>query len=147
MRYRFPTLGVLLFATVACAPSDDGDKTETGADTAGTEDTGPAVDTDGDGLTDHEEASLGTDPNLADTDGDGESDGDEVAQHTDPLDATDHSYAGGWPIDACRGSVQSTGHQVGQVAEDFSLMDQYGEQVRLHDFCDHAVLLVGAAFW
>lgn len=47
-----------------------------------------AVDTDGDGLTDAQEADLGTDPNNADTDGDGLTDGDEVNQYgTDPLKA------------------------------------------------------------
>lgn len=39
----------------------------------------PAVDSDGDGLSDQDEVGIyGTDPNLADTDGDGLSDGDEV---------------------------------------------------------------------
>ena len=37
-------------------------------------------DSDSDGLTDTEEASLGTDPNDADTDGDSLDDGDEVGQ-------------------------------------------------------------------
>ncbi|MCM8536406.1 MAG: malectin domain-containing carbohydrate-binding protein [Lentisphaeraceae bacterium] len=36
------------------------------------------VDTDGDGLTDEEELTLGTNPNLADSDGDGINDGDEL---------------------------------------------------------------------
>ena len=27
------------------------------------------------------------------------------------------------------------------------MMDQYGQMVRLHDFCDKTVLLVGSAFW
>lgn len=46
------------------------------------------VDTDGDGLTDAQEADLGTDPNNADTDGDGLTDGDEVNNYgTDPLQA------------------------------------------------------------
>lgn len=46
------------------------------------------VDTDGDGLTDAEEASLGTDANSADTDGDGLSDADEINEYnTDPLQA------------------------------------------------------------
>ena len=46
------------------------------------------TDTDGDGLTDEEEADLGTDPNKADTDGDGLKDGAEVDVHrTDPLKA------------------------------------------------------------
>ena len=44
-------------------------------------------DADGDGLTDAEEAALGTRPGHFDTDGDGIGDGDEVAQGTDPLRA------------------------------------------------------------
>ena len=44
------------------------------------------VDTDNDGLTDQQEAELGTDPNVADTDGDGLTDGEEVNEYnTDPL--------------------------------------------------------------
>ncbi|MEX0707143.1 MAG: FG-GAP-like repeat-containing protein [Woeseia sp.] len=48
-----------------------------------------ARDSDGDGLTDDEEAALGTDPSNPDTDGGGVSDGDEVAIGTDPLNASD----------------------------------------------------------
>ncbi len=47
------------------------------------------VDSDGDGLTDGQEAELGTDPFNPDTDGDGFNDGDEVANGTDPLDSCD----------------------------------------------------------
>lgn len=44
------------------------------------------VDTDNDGLTDDQEADIGTDPSVADTDGDGLTDGDEVNNYgTDPL--------------------------------------------------------------
>ena len=45
------------------------------------------VDSDKDGLTDHEEKNLGTDPNKADTDGDGFLDGQEVKNAYDPLKA------------------------------------------------------------
>jgi hypothetical protein len=44
-----------------------------------------APDADGDGLTDDQEAALGTDPNNPDTDGDGLTDGDEVGRGTNPL--------------------------------------------------------------
>ena len=44
-----------------------------------------AADTDGDGLSDAQEALLGTDPLNPDTDGDGFSDGAEVASGSDPL--------------------------------------------------------------
>jgi len=42
-------------------------------------------DSDGDGLSDETEATLGTDPNVADTDGDALLDGDEVSRGTNPL--------------------------------------------------------------
>ena len=45
---------------------------------------GDTTDSDGDGLTDAEEESLGTDPALTDTDGDGLSDYEEAVVGTDP---------------------------------------------------------------
>jgi len=47
---------------------------------------GTSLDSDGDGLTDAEEARLGTDPFNPDTDGDGYPDGLEVALGSNPLD-------------------------------------------------------------
>lgn len=47
---------------------------------------GPGGDIDGDGLSNDEEAELGTDPAHADTDGDGVNDGSEAAAGSDPLD-------------------------------------------------------------
>lgn len=49
----------------------------------------PDPDSDGDGLTDGQEAALGTDPNDPDTDGGSVNDGDEVSNGTDPLDPSD----------------------------------------------------------
>ena len=43
-----------------------------------------STDSDGDGLTDSEEQSQGTDPNDADSDDDGLNDGDEIANGTNP---------------------------------------------------------------
>lgn len=45
----------------------------------------PVEDSDGDGLSDDEEAALGTNPFNPDTDGDGIADGDETSGGTDPL--------------------------------------------------------------
>lgn len=56
--------------------------------------TGGDIDSDGDGLTDKEEAGIGTNPFDPDTDQDGLSDGEEVKKHrTDPLNP-DSDYDG-----------------------------------------------------
>ncbi len=107
----------------------------------------PAGDEDGDGLSNAEEKTLGTDPLLADSDGDGYNDGIEDERSSDPLDAAAWPYTGGWPIDDCRNDIVATGNFAGEVTDNFALIDRYGETVYLHDFCAHTVLLVGGAFW
>ena len=57
-----------------------------------------ATDSDGDGLSDGQEAALGTDINNVDSDGDGFSDGDEVSAGSDPLDPEDEPLAPGLPV-------------------------------------------------
>ena len=51
----------------------------------------PPPDADNDGLTDAEEAALGTNPNLADTDGDGHNDKAETLAGTSPTDPLDYT--------------------------------------------------------
>jgi hypothetical protein len=46
------------------------------------------IDSDGDGLSNIDEALAGTDPLRPDTDGDGSTDGSEIAAGTDPLDGS-----------------------------------------------------------
>lgn len=90
----------LLGCVLCCAACDDDAPTtvDTPEDPNGAvlekpqptpDDTAPSVanltDTDGDGLTDVEEATLGTNPNNADSDGDGILDGSEVTSGSDPL--------------------------------------------------------------
>jgi len=60
---------------------------EVTSDPQGLESDADRKDTDYDGLSDREEAIIGTDPTIADTDHDGYSDGDEVANNFDPLTA------------------------------------------------------------
>ncbi len=105
------------------------------------------ADSDNDGLSDAEEEEIGTDPENPDTDGDGFEDGEEVDGNTDPLDRKDRPYVGGWPIDSCRDNIESTGNGIGDVAEQFRLLDQFGDTLRLHDFCNRTVLLVSSAEW
>lgn len=105
------------------------------------------ADPDGDGLDSETEEGLGLDPQNADTDGDEFNDGDEIAANADPLDAEHHPYEGGWPIGACRTEITGTGTEEGDVAYDFGLLDQFGDTVRLYDFCDRTILLIFAGFW
>jgi hypothetical protein len=111
---------------------------------------GVDLDSDGDGITDREEAELGTDPRSTDSDGDGWLDADELDSYTDPTDAADKPYQGGWPIGACRYDFEDAAPAtpaVGQVAPNFVLNDQFGDAVRLHDFCEQTVLFVTGAEW
>lgn len=105
------------------------------------------TDSDGDGLTDAEEEQLGTDPDEADSDGDGTDDDRELDEGTDPTDGDDFPYEGGWAKGDCRNDVDGEGYSEGDVAKNFTMMDQYGEDVSLHDFCDRTIYLVFAAFW
>jgi len=57
------------------------------------DDLAAGLDSDGDGLSDAQEALLGTNPALVDTDGGGVNDGAEVNNGTDPLDSADDGGA------------------------------------------------------
>lgn len=104
-------------------------------------------DPDADGLSDGDELRLGSNPSVADSDDDGYADGAEAAVGADPADPADHPFQAGWQMDACRNSIESTGNADGQVAENFALMDQFGETVHLHDFCDQVVYVNFSAMW
>jgi len=83
---------------------------------------------------------------LGDEDGDGFTNGDEEALGADPLDAEDIPYAGGWVKSPCPDDFQATGDAEGQLTEDFTLVDQYGEDWSLHDFCGSVVLIEFSGF-
>ena len=127
------------------ATGDDDDAAGDDDDAAGDDDDA-AMDSDGDGLTNSEEASLGTDPNDADTDGDGYDDGDEVAEGSDPTDASDGIYAGGWPYYADKDSLGNgswtTGTYVGAQIPRWNAVDQWGQTVDLYDLAMGGVPIV-----
>lgn len=70
--------------------------------------------------------------------------GDESPPGDGPPDSP---YTGGWDIGACQDEIVPTGTDVGQVVPDFMLFDQFGDQVRLYDFCHKAVFIPAGAFW
>lgn len=105
------------------------------------------LDMDADGLMTSYEEEIGTNPENADSDGDGYDDGVELDKGFDPVDEEDHPYLGEYPIARCDPGATTTGHRIGQIAEDFALTDQFGETVKLSDFCGKVVLLEASAFW
>ncbi len=112
-----PTGGVQCTATPTAGDADGDGLTDAQEAQLGTDPHNP--DTDGDGLTDGAEVNTyGTDPKKADTDGDGLTDGAEVNQHhTDPKDAdTDN---GGVPD----GFEVSHGMNPLDPADDAALLD------------------------
>jgi hypothetical protein len=163
--HRLLTLGALIlpFALVPLAGCDDPDPSDTGsaeetgsgdgdgeaeAETEagdgdgdpgdGDGDPGP-VDSDEDGLTDEEEAELGTDPNLKDTDADNYWDSWEVIEMTDPLDASSRIYTGYWPYNPNKdeldqGSWDTASTVVGSPFPRHSFLDHHGDYVDLYDF-------------
>lgn len=123
------------------------------------DDDGGSGDSDGDGLSDSEEEDLGTDPDDEDSDGDGISDGDEVDAGTSPSNPYSMVYAeGGYNVGSCDelpDATEPTGGNngygetwaAGDVASNFTLVDQYGQDVHLYSFCGQNVMLVFSAEW
>ena len=104
-------------------------------------------DADGDGLADGWEEENSIDPESSDTDEDGWEDGEEVFGFADPDDELDHPYIGGWERGPVPGDLESTGQEVGDIADDFRLMDQFGEQVSLWSFYGRVILVENVAEW
>lgn len=77
------------------------------------------LDPDNDGLTNDDEAELGTDPNSADIDGEGYTDSEEVEAGTDPLNP--ESYPGSDdPVDPADPTGDGKGNAVKQPSDDDS---------------------------
>ncbi|MCO4771112.1 MAG: thioredoxin family protein [Deltaproteobacteria bacterium] len=104
------------------------------------------TDSDGDGLTDAQEAQLGTDPNDVDSDGDGYEDGWEVEEGTNPTNANSVIYEGGWPYNPNKGSMGnpgwSFGASVGTQFPRWIVQDQFGDTVDFYDLAGGGVPVV-----
>ena len=125
----------LCILLVGCSATDSDTNT---SDTDVVPDDPPVTDTDGDGLSDDEEAALGTDPELVDSDGDGYSDFEEHDAGTDPLDTASVIYTGGWPYNPNKDALNDPGWETpgttGDSVPNFTAYDQYGDLVQLYDF-------------
>ena len=149
--------GLLCLGLASCKnkSSDPGNGDDGGGDDGGTT---PDLDSDGDGLTDHDETSIyHTDPTNPDSDGDSYSDGDEVLEYeTNPLNEYNRPYIGDYKIGDCAkypdksmsspsGSrvVKGDGgapvkialYEPNDLLMNQQLVDQFGEKVDLYSFC------------
>lgn len=139
----------VLLCAVACGPPE--------RDDSGYEPWG-GIDQDGDGgETSPTAGDAGSDGNGdagGDASGDGPEDGGSSGDDGEPGDGSSGEpeppgspYSGGWDIGDCQDQIVPTGVGVGQVVPDFTLVDQFGDPVRLYDFCHEAVYIVAGAFW
>ena len=150
------SLGLFVSPMLACDGTDEGpgdaaDQAEEGGE-AGTEeggetgteeggDEGEELDSDEDGLSDAEEAELGTDPNKKDTDEDNYWDSWEVLEGTDPLDIDSRIYQGWWPYDPdkdslAQGTWPAASTEIGSQFPRDVYFDQHGDAVDIYDFAN-----------
>lgn len=124
----------------------DGEEAELGTDPAST-------DSDLDRLDDAAEVDLGSDPTVFDTDGDTYADGDEVAEGTDPLDPESRIYIGYWPYNPDKDAITDPGFDIsienGSGFPRFAWTDQFGDTVDIYDFANQGkpIILDLSGIW
>lgn len=124
----------------------DGEEAEFGSDPQ-------KPDTDDDGLGDLEEQAAGTDPTVADTDDDGYWDAWEIAEETDPLDPASVIYQCGWPYNPNKDDLKSSGTggnaTQGKALARFKGADQCGDDLDMFDFSGQGkpVIMDISALW
>ena len=128
--------------------SGDGDG-DPGDGDSGDGDGEPApLDSDEDGLSDAEEAELGTDPLDKDTDDDNYWDSWELIEGTDPLSLDSRIYTGFWPYNPqkdalTQGSWAAASTAVGSQFPRQTFLDQHGDSVDLYDFSNFTINSTG----
>ncbi|WP_146659320.1 TlpA family protein disulfide reductase [Enhygromyxa salina] len=153
------SLGVVLVGAGCVAEDDGANPFGDGVDTYityGTDSGDGDGDPSGDGDADTDPTGDG-DPSTTDN-GDGDSGpGDGDGEPTtgdgdgDPCNG-DSPYMGGWDIGCCQNQVAPGGWQPGQigpgtVVPDWTFNDQFGDAVRLYDFCHEAIYFEYVALW
>ncbi|KIG19617.1 hypothetical protein DB30_00126 [Enhygromyxa salina] len=93
------------------------------------------------------------DADTGDGDGDpGDGDGD-TGETSEPVGCNVPSpYMGGWDIGCCQDDIVPNGWSpggiyAGTIMPDWTLQDQFGENVRLYDFCHEAIYFEYVALW
>jgi thiol-disulfide isomerase/thioredoxin len=100
---------------------------------------------------------------LADDDADGFTNAEEAEAGTNPDYAYSHPYTGGYNVGFCDTPPEPTGptgtgrnessgvtwdaYDVGDVVENWTMTDQYGELVDLYSFCGKHVVVALSAGW
>ena len=65
---------------------------------------------------------------------------------------TPSPYAGGWEIGCCQDEIVQNGWSpgainAGTILPDWTMNDQFGDQVRVYDFCHNAIYFEYSAVW
>lgn len=113
------------------------------------------VDTDDDGLSDGEEVASGSSPlnneDDEDDDNDGWLDTEEAEAGTDPLDRFDWPFGTDrWPDFSALAEadgVEGSSWRIGEVIPDFTMIDQFGNNVSLYQFYGYTIVLDFSASW
>ena len=148
-----PLLLSSFFLLTACFDSDkdgltDAEEAEMGTDPE-------KSDSDGDGLDDLFEHENGLNPTSIDSDGDGCADGKEQDAGSDATDASDTSYKGNWPCNPDIEEMTDPGWSgtadVGSIVPRYVATDQNDEMVDLYDFAGENFILLDLSgdwcFW
>jgi len=147
MRAHWMMVAVLPLALAGCDSDGDGlsnsEEAELGTDP-------DSVDTDGDGVGDFWEVENGWNPLFNDTDQDGFEDGREFTDGTDGADPLSYPRGedGEWPdLSAYADTSAETGFAVGDQFMDLEGVDQFGNEVSLYQFWGHVILIDYSAGW
>jgi hypothetical protein len=141
LMYGYPRLLTsCLGAALVLSGCEEGD----GAASAGDGIIGDAGDASGE--------TLGGSSGDGDGDPTGDGDGDPADTGEPECDGTS-PYMGGWDIGCCQDEVEPQngwapgGVHVGTIMPDWTLTDQFGEALRMYDFCHDAIWFEYVALW